>query len=63
MDMTSADGVALNGLPLIVGVDLLAQFQHMGWGHLWVQVDAGERDLSTYAGLDNDVSLIWSGDE
>ncbi len=62
MDLSTADGAdSLNGIPMVLGVDLLAQYQYKEWGHLWVRVDAGDADLTEYSGLTDNVSLIWGG--
>jgi len=61
MDMSLTDGSAsLLGMPLVEGADLLGQYQYLGWGHLWVLVDGGDIDITTYEGMSENVSLIWS---
>lgn len=44
LDIADASGNALlSGIPLVTGVDLLAQYGYLGFGfELWVQTDAAD---------------------
>lgn len=44
LDIADVNGNALlSGIPLVTGVDLLAQFKYMAFGfELWVQTDAAD---------------------
>lgn len=63
MDLQLADeSASLLGVPMLIGVDLLAQYQYLTWGRLWVTDDSGVNDLSKYENMTPNVGLVWSGD-
>ena len=53
LDIADASGNPIvNGIPLITGADLLAQYKHLGFGfQLWVQSDVTPDALPTYENL------------
>ncbi|MFX5214449.1 hypothetical protein ABTC92_18495, partial [Acinetobacter baumannii] len=53
LDIGRSDGtILLAGVPLIPGVDLLAQHAHMGWpGRLVVTSDRNTGEIPTFNGL------------
>ena len=55
-------GVGLFGLPVLPDFDALAQFQHLGWGHLSFTFDSGLNEPLSYADMDERVTMNWSTD-
>ena len=53
---------AIYGIPLVLGVDLLAQFAHKNFGHLYVNMDGGVNHRPTYEERGNTVILTWTND-
>lgn len=53
LDIDDQDAVALvHGIALVTGVDLLRQFQHLGFGfELWVVTDFDQDAVPTFANL------------
>ena len=61
LDIATSDGsIAIYGMPLVCGVDLLAQFQHRGLGHLTARV-IGQNSVSvpTYSDMGSNIELLW----
>jgi len=61
LDIGDEDGVLLvAGIPLVVGVDLLAQHRHLGFtGGLYVTTDRGAGEIPTYPGLGQTAHLFY----
>ena len=55
-----ADSSALYGIPLLVNIDLLAQHQHRGFGHLMATLDGDESGQPTYEDMGITLHLYWS---
>ena len=63
-DMERADGSdGIRGIPLVIGVDLLSQFAHKNFGHLYATLDGARVDTPTYADMGTNLTLSWSDDE
>ena len=61
LDVERADKTdAIYGLPLIVGVDLLAQHQYKNFGHLYVRLESGEDGHPAYEDVGAGLHLYWS---
>lgn len=61
IDMVRLDGTdSLLGIPLVIGADLLEQFQYKGFGHLVVEMSGSNTDRPNYTDIGNYVNLIWS---
>ena len=64
LDMSRADGsAAVCGLPLVLGVDLLAQHQHLHFGHLYVVLDGGAVRAPTWDDMGTKISLEWEPEQ
>lgn len=53
------DGEQIFGIPVICGVDLLAQFQYRGIGHLYATVDGRYDVKPTYSDMGATLALYW----
>ena len=63
MDIVRADGTdAIYGIPLVLGVDLLEQYQYKDMGHLFVEMDAGATRAPSYDDMGSTISLFWEDD-
>ncbi|MNT70290.1 hypothetical protein D3C72_2086560 [compost metagenome] len=64
LDIADANNAPLvSGIPLVTGVDLLAQFRHLGFaGRLWVQGADNPDDVPTYEDLGIGSHLYWVTD-
>lgn len=63
LDMERIDETdAIYGIPLLLGIDLLAQFAHKDFGHLYVNMDGGMNHRPTYEEMGNTVILTWTND-
>lgn len=61
LDMERTDGAdAVCGIPLLLNIDLLAQYQHKGFGHLWATRDRGSGEHPTYDDMGSSIRLFWS---
>lgn len=61
LDMEKVDGTdAILGIPLLVGIDLLAQHEHKGFGHLLALLDGGQKGDPTYGDMGTALHLYWS---
>jgi predicted Zn-dependent protease with MMP-like domain len=50
----------LDGIPLVTGADLLAQYAHLGFGgRLWVQTLSDPDAVPTFDNLGDDGLLYW----
>lgn len=49
----------IGGIPLVIGRDLLEQYQHMGLGHLTVELDGGATKDPTYEDMGTTVRIFW----
>lgn len=50
----------VQGIPLVTGADLLAQYRHLGFrGRLWVQTLSDPDAVPTFESLGNDGVLWW----
>lgn len=64
LDMVRADGTdAVYGIPLVLGADLLAQYDYKGFGHLHCSLSAGKEHKPDYEDVGSTLTLIWSEDE
>jgi hypothetical protein len=61
LDIADARGAPLaNGIPLVTGVDLLAQYRHLGFlGRMWVQGAENPDDVPTFDDLGAGSRLFW----
>ncbi len=61
LDIADNTGTAIvNGIPLVTGANLLAQYPHLGFkGRLWVQGTIDPDAVPTYANLGTENLLLW----
>ena len=61
LDIADAIGQpVIEGIPLVTGVDLLAQYKHLGFaGRLWVQTLSDPDAVPTFESLGGDGRLYW----
>jgi hypothetical protein len=61
LDIADAMGNALlQGVPLVTGADLLAQYHHLGFkGALFVQTISNPDAVPTFANLGGDGQIFW----
>lgn len=61
VDIASSNGSPIvNGIPLVTGCDLLAQYRHLGFaGELRVQTSSDPDAVPTWANLGNQSHLYW----
>ena len=58
--MERTDGsAAVYGLPLVTGVDLLAQHKHLGLGGLSVQWSGGGMEYPSFEDMGKTVTVLW----
>jgi len=64
LDIADANNQPLaSGIPLVTGVDLLAQYRHLEFGgRLWVQGAADPDDVPTYEDLGIGSHVFWVTD-
>jgi hypothetical protein len=64
LDISDKQGAAIvQGIPLVTGADLLAQYKHLGFaGRLWVQSSVNPDDVPTFDNLGNASFLFWVTD-
>ncbi len=64
LDIADTNNAPLvTGIPLVTGVDLLAQYRHLGFaGRLWVQGAADPDNVPTYEDLGIGSHLYWVTD-
>ncbi len=64
LDMERSDGTdAIYGIPLVLGVDLLAQHSYKGFGHLYLNMDGGVTHRPTYEEMGKTVILTWTNEQ
>lgn len=56
-------GKSVYGIPLLLGRDLLSQYQHLGFGHLYVELEGEQGREPTYNDMGKVINLYWSDDE
>lgn len=60
IDVERTDGsAAVYGLPLVTGVDLLAQHKHLGLGGLSVQWSGGGMEYPSFEDMGKTVTVLW----
>lgn len=61
IDVTDRSGVQMvNGIPLVTGADLLAQYSHLGFaGELRVQTGDDPDEVPTFTNLGEQSHLYW----
>lgn len=60
IDVERTDGsAAVYGLPLVTGVDLLAQHKHLGLGGLSVQLSGGGMEYPSFDDMGKTVTVLW----
>ena len=61
LNIADTEGTAiLSGVPLVTGADLLAQYQHLGFGGSLIVLTAGDTDVvPTFAGLGSESRLYF----
>jgi predicted Zn-dependent protease with MMP-like domain len=61
LDIADTSGTPiLEGVPLVTGADLLAQYSHLGFGgRLWVQTLSDPDAVPTFENLGDDGLLYW----
>lgn len=60
IDVERTDGsAAVFGLPLVTGVDLLAQHKHLGLGGLSVQWSGGGMEYPSFEDMGKTVTVLW----
>ena len=63
LDMERIDEAdAIFGMPLLIGIDLLAQYEHKGFGHLAAFMDAGATGEPSFDDMGSTIHLYWSPD-
>ena len=63
LDVAKQDGSdAVLGIPMLPMIDLFAQFDYKGFGHLYVIVGNGDYRQPTYDDMGTNVRLIWSAE-
>ena len=64
LDINDATGSPIvQGIPLVTGCDLLAQYKHLGFGgRLWVQTASTPDAAPTFSGLGSETVLLWVTD-
>lgn len=64
MDISDSTGNSLvNGIPLVTGVNLLAQYPHLGFkGRMWIQTDYDPDAVPTFTNLGSSAKLFWVTD-
>ena len=64
LDLSIPGGARIaSGIPLVTGVDLLAQHRHHGLkGSLWVQGADNPDDVPTFENLGRGARLFWATD-
>ena len=61
LDIERSDGSdAIYGIPLVLGVDLLAQHAHKRLGHLRCVLDGNAERVPTFDDVGSGLTLIWS---
>lgn len=55
-----SDGIY--GIPLVLGTDLLGQYPHKGFGHLWIEKSDGTMTRPNYADMGTAVNVVWSAE-
>lgn len=64
LDMiNTVSGVSIWGIPITSGVDVLAQFQHLGWGHLRFEFGPNVSEVPTFDEMGDGITMIWSDDD
>ena len=64
LDMERTDETdAIFGIPLVLGVDLLAQHSYKNFGHLYVEMDGGIKRRPTYEEIGTTVILKWTDND
>lgn len=64
LDMERADGSGLIcGIPLVLGIDLLAQHKHLGFGGLYASLDGGAERYPTFDDMGKLLTLIWDDEK
>ncbi|MBY4832578.1 phage baseplate plug family protein [Burkholderia dolosa] len=59
----ASDNPLVSGIPLVTGVDLLAQYKHLGFqGRLWVQGAENPDDVPTFEDLGIGSKVYWVTD-
>ncbi|WP_443193608.1 phage baseplate plug family protein [Mycetohabitans sp. B46] len=59
----ASDSPLVNGIPLVMGVDLLEQHRHLGFtGSLWVQGAEHPDDVPTFEDLGLGTHVFWVTD-
>ncbi|MCA8249266.1 hypothetical protein LGN12_19065 [Burkholderia multivorans] len=59
----ASDNPLVSGIPLVTGVDLLAQYKHLGFqGRLWVQGAENPDDVPTFEDLGIGSHVFWVTD-
>jgi len=61
LDISDTNGNPIvQGIPLVTGCDLLAQYKHLGFaGRLWVQTASSPDAAPSFAGLGTDSTILW----
>lgn len=54
-------GRGVRGIPLVLGTDLLGQFQHKGIGHLVARSTNEGADVLRYEDMGTALLLLWQG--
>lgn len=63
LDMEKVDKTdAIYGIPLLIGIDLLEQYQHKGFGHLMATLESGQGGNPTYEDMGTALHLFWSSE-
>ncbi len=61
LDIADSSGNSIvQGIPLVTGINLLAQYAHLGFtGRLWVQTLSQPDAVPTFVNLGDDAKLYW----
>lgn len=64
MDVESLNkGRAVYGVPLVCGVDLFSQYQHLGFGHFYAVYDGDKNAEPSYSDMGKALRLYWSDED
>ena len=56
-------GRAVYGVPLVCGVDLFSQYQHLGFGHFYAVYDGDKNAEPSYSDMGKALHLYWSDED
>lgn len=61
LDMQRVDETdAILGIPLLIGIDLLRNYEHKGFGHLVALLDSGAKAEPSFEDMGSTIRLYWN---